>query len=676
MSHTVSTTPGRILAPVATLLAVVLTLAFAGPALADTSSSLTVVGTSDVSDSGLVQNLIQPDFQKAYPQYTFKYIGTATGTAISDAESGSQGASALIVHAKSLENQFVSGGYSYERYGRAIFTNDFVLAGPKADPAGVGSGGAHDIARAFASVAAAGINGGGTPKATFVSRGGTPGTTVQEHQIWSLVAGSGQAPAGLLLCTVNATSGGGETPIAAGHGVTSSGQPCPNGGALPTASALPDWYSATGLTQGPNVIAANACTGHASGANSCYVFTDRGTYDYLASGKDGGVTVPGLTILTRDDSASAPGGAHELTNYFHAYVINPAKPGETVNLAAAQAFVNMLTSQSFQAQLKTYLEGTDAGGPPFVADASPLISAGRIPRTYRAGKPVTIKGTITNAEPGYPAIAGKPVSVDQVTGLSLIPVATTHTSRTGAFSLRFVPPVTGSYEIATGQIAQVEDASLNPVFGDILSPAATTPVKVTVHSAVTKLFARSLGGRALVFGSVSPGVRHLHAGVTVYARHAGHGRYRKVAFDRLGSSDGNFATIATLAPGAWQLKVAYADRHQVIGATSKTIRVTVGPRPSASTALRQVTVRKGRVTATGAIRPAAAHTGVTIRLVALKLTGGAPRFGQLAARTVRGGTGVRLSAGLRGTGRWAVELVSSGPGRAPSASGLRVVTVR
>ena len=676
MSPTVPTHQGRLLAPVATLIAVLALLAFAGPALADSSSSLTVVGTSDVSDSGLVQNVIQPDFQKAYPQYQFKYIGTATGTAISDAESGSVGASALIVHAKSLENQFVSGGYSYEKYGRAIFTNDFVLAGPKADPAGVGTTGAHDIARAFAAVAAAGINGGGTPKASFISRGGTPGTTVQEHQIWSLVSSSGLAPSGLLLCAVNSTAGGGETPIDAGHGVTQSGQPCPNGGALPPAGDLPSWYVATGLTQGPNVVAANACTGRASGANSCYVFTDRGTYDFLSSGQDGGVTIPNLTIVTRDDSASAPGGTDELINYFHAYVINPAKPGETVNLTAAQAFVNLLTSQSFQTQLKDYLKGTDAGGPPFVADAAPLISTSRIPRTYKAGKPVTLTGTVTNAEPGYPPLSGKPVSVDQVTGLSVIPVATARTSKTGSFRIRFVPPVTGSYEVATGQITQVEDATLNPVFGDILSPAATTPVKVTVHSAVTKLFARSLGGRALVFGTVSPGVRHLRARITVYARPGGHGRFRKVALNRLGSSDGNFATIASLAPGAWQIKVSYADGRQVIGATSKTIRLTVGPAPATHTSLHGASVHAGRLTASGTISPAAAPAGVTIRLVAIKLTGGAPRFGQLAARTLRHGASVRLGARLRGTGRWAVELVSSGPGGATSASGLRVVTVK
>ena len=134
------------------------------PALAsaDTSSSLTVIGTSDVSDSGLIPNVIQPGFEKAFPQYTFKYIGTGTGNAIAQAESGAAGASNLIVHAASLENQFVAGGYSFEQYGRALWTNDFVLAGPNSDPAGVAANAGNNIAQAFADVAAAGINGGGT----------------------------------------------------------------------------------------------------------------------------------------------------------------------------------------------------------------------------------------------------------------------------------------------------------------------------------------------------------------------------------------------------------------------------------------------------------------------------------------------------------------------------------
>src|ERR1700752_4887558 len=78
-----------------------------GSALADSSSTLTVVGTSDVSDSGLIQNVIEPEFAAASPQFTFKYVGSATGTAIGNAENGTGGPSALIVHAASLENQFV-----------------------------------------------------------------------------------------------------------------------------------------------------------------------------------------------------------------------------------------------------------------------------------------------------------------------------------------------------------------------------------------------------------------------------------------------------------------------------------------------------------------------------------------------------------------------------------------
>ena len=140
------------------------------PALAsaDSASTLTVVGTSDMSDSGLIPNLIQPQFQAAFPQFTFKYTGSATGTAIQNAQSGNGGPSVLIVHAASLENEFVAGGYSYQnQYGQAICTNDFVLAGnqgtrPASPPTRT------NIAQALADVAAKGVAG----TATFVSRGG------------------------------------------------------------------------------------------------------------------------------------------------------------------------------------------------------------------------------------------------------------------------------------------------------------------------------------------------------------------------------------------------------------------------------------------------------------------------------------------------------------------------
>src|SRR5262249_34525333 len=71
-------------------------------ASADNSSQLTIVGTSDVSDSGLIPNLIGPEFEQAFPQYSFRYIGSATLAAINAVESGADGASMLIVHAASL----------------------------------------------------------------------------------------------------------------------------------------------------------------------------------------------------------------------------------------------------------------------------------------------------------------------------------------------------------------------------------------------------------------------------------------------------------------------------------------------------------------------------------------------------------------------------------------------
>ena len=93
-----------------------------------------------------------------------------------------------------------------------------------------------------------------------------------------------------------------------------------------------------------------------------------------------------------------------------------------MNLTAAQDFVSFLTSEAFQSQLKTYLPTTDPGGPPFVADASPnlKVSSG-LPKNYHAGKPVTVKGTLVNAEPGYPALSGETVNVDQIVGSVPLP---------------------------------------------------------------------------------------------------------------------------------------------------------------------------------------------------------------------------------------------------------------
>ncbi len=667
----------RLLAvPLVGLLTAVALLVAPALASADTSSTLTIVGTSDVNDSGLIPNLIQPAFNKAFPQYTFKYVGSATGAAIQNAENGTGGPSALIVHAASLENQFVANGFSYNnQYGYAIFTNDFVLAGPTGDPAGAAANGANNIAQTFADVAAAGANG----HATFYTRGGTTtasGTTVEEHSIWALVNSSGLKPASLTLCTVSAADGGGMSPIGSTTGVA-NGAPCPDSGTV-NSPDNPSWYFINaGSTQGANVQAANACTHGPAG--TCYVLTDRGTFDYLASGTDPAGTIPALKIVTRGpQSASAPGGVNALTNYFHVYIINPSKPGETVNLTAAQNFVSLLTSQAFQSTLKTYLPTADPAGPPFVADASPnlTVSSG-LPKNYHAGKALTAKGTLVNAEPGYPALAGQTVNVDEIVGGVPLTVASGKTNSTGGYSIKFTPTSSGQYQVSTPQISMIENATLNPVYGDILSPASTSPVNVKVHGATSNFRVQSQGGKALVLGIVAPGNGHVKGTVTVFARAVGaKGAFKKVATDRLATSQGNFAISAPLGAGAWDVKVKFQDPKQgVVAATSRTVRVTIGPKPASSLRLGSVKTLKGGFTLSGSATPAG-ESGAKIELLRLNATPGAPaRFSVFGTTNFGAGkTTVTFHAKVK-RGTWVLQLEYVRPGEAPSFSGVRTVAI-
>src|SRR5690349_3258411 len=103
-----------------TLIAVL--VAAAVPPLAH-ASDVIVQGTTDVRDAGLLDDVIIPGFQKAYPQYTLKYVAVGTGQALTNAEAG-QG-DAVLTHAPTQEQDFVSAGYSAEPSGRAIFYSDY-----------------------------------------------------------------------------------------------------------------------------------------------------------------------------------------------------------------------------------------------------------------------------------------------------------------------------------------------------------------------------------------------------------------------------------------------------------------------------------------------------------------------------------------------------------------------
>ena len=176
-----------------------------------------------------------------------------------------------------------------------------------------------------------------------------------------------------------------------------------------------------------------------------------------------------MAILSRDNAPSAAGGAEALVKYFHAYVINPAKPGEAVNVEAAQDFVGLLTSLTLQSQVSRYL--TEPGGGPFAATASPFVSASPSNTSVDTGGSVSVTGGLLNAEPGFPKLAGQAVTVERVSSAGPQPVVSGLTNADGQYTLAFMPPVSGSYEVATGPISQVELASLEPPFSDLLSPA-------------------------------------------------------------------------------------------------------------------------------------------------------------------------------------------------------------
>ena len=525
---------------------------------ADTSSTVTVVGTSDVFDSNLMQSVIKPDFEKANPQYTLNYVSLGTGAAINYAEAGT--ASALLVHAASAENSFVTPttgpSFSYEQYGRAIFYGDYVLLGPANDPAGVMSGGqaSTNIVSAFEKIAAAGAAG----HANFVSRANTSGTAIQEHQIWALTSGVPN------LCTVSSgTNGGGEVP-------SNTTGPCVGG--TVNAIAAPSWYQKTGLTQGPNVVNADACN-YPNG--NCYVFTDRGTFQFLQS--EGAIS--NLQIVTHNNSTSAPGGVSALINSFHAYVVNPAaftaNPNVHINVAGGLAFLNWLTSVAGQKAVTAY-QASDPGGPSFIGDARPSITASALPAVVRSGKKLTVTGSLTNVVPGTPALAGVQMTLTAKIGgaSTATTVATTTTNANGKYTLSYVPTANASsYTVSSAAISQIESAPpapiLTPPFGDLLQATSKSLGSSTVTGVptITKITAKK--GVVTVKGTLSPTVKGSGATLRLYAGRAGAATQRFVATMGLKNGAKTFVMKVKLARGlTWKVRVKYVNTGQITAGSS------------------------------------------------------------------------------------------------------------
>jgi tungstate transport system substrate-binding protein len=149
------------------LLASLLALAFSAPA-ASQPSSITVASTTSTDQSRLFGYLL-PRFT-AKTGIGVKILALGTGQALDVGRRGD--ADVVFVHDKTAEEAFVAQGFGVRRY--EVMYNDFVLIGPKSDPAKVG--GEQDILQALRKIAAA--------KVPFVSRGDRSGTHAAELRYW------------------------------------------------------------------------------------------------------------------------------------------------------------------------------------------------------------------------------------------------------------------------------------------------------------------------------------------------------------------------------------------------------------------------------------------------------------------------------------------------------------
>ena len=189
-------------------------LAATGLAVAPVSAqdkSIVVSSTTSTQDSGLF-GYILPMF-KEKTGIEVKVVAQGTGQALDTGRRGD--ADVVFVHAKAQEEKFVSDGFGVKRFD--VMYNDFVLIGPKSDPAKVKGG--KDILTALKAIHEAG--------APFVSRGDKSGTHSAELRLWKAAD-------------------------------------------LDPAGSKPDWYREIGQGMGAALNTASAMGG--------YVLADRGTW--------------------------------------------------------------------------------------------------------------------------------------------------------------------------------------------------------------------------------------------------------------------------------------------------------------------------------------------------------------------------------------------------------------
>ncbi len=155
------------------LLSAILLLCLAFPA--QSAQDLRLATTTSTENSGLLAAIL-PQFESRY-QIRVRVISVGSGKAMKLGENGD--VDVVLVHSRADEDRFVAAGFGVGR--RDVMYNDFVLAGPAADPAGARG---TEVLAAFKRIAASGSR--------FVSRGDDSGTDKMEKSYWR---GAGIDPA-------------------------------------------------------------------------------------------------------------------------------------------------------------------------------------------------------------------------------------------------------------------------------------------------------------------------------------------------------------------------------------------------------------------------------------------------------------------------------------------------
>jgi tungstate transport system substrate-binding protein len=149
---------------------VFIAVALAAVALATQAQErfITVASTTSTEQSGLFGYLL-PIYEKQ-TGVKVRVVALGTGQALDVGRRGD--ADVVFVHARAAEEKFLAEGQGVKRY--PVMYNDFVLIGPKSDPAKVGGG--KDILAAMKKVEAS--------QSPFVSRGDRSGTHMAELELW------------------------------------------------------------------------------------------------------------------------------------------------------------------------------------------------------------------------------------------------------------------------------------------------------------------------------------------------------------------------------------------------------------------------------------------------------------------------------------------------------------